>query len=152
VADSGTVLSGAVGGVSKVEGVGGRTTSTCFTRDMISTIVENQYKPGRRHTMLKVAAGVDAFVKRVLHGPTDKALLRAWTCETRGRESARSRKAEVHSHNLTDSTTGVSFPNMRTVVIVVTGLSSGLLRLARDADFSLHQTSVSAPSLTGCKK
>jgi hypothetical protein len=100
--------------------------------------------------VFKVAAGVDAFVKRVLHGPTDKALLRAWTCETRGRESARSRKAEVHSHNLTDSTTGVSFPNVRTVVIVVSSLSSGLLRLAGHADFSLHQTSVSAPCLTGC--
>jgi hypothetical protein len=77
VADSGAVLSGAVSGVSKVEGVGGSTTSTYFTRDLISTIVENQYEPGRRHTVLKVAAGVDAFIERVLHGPTDKALLRA---------------------------------------------------------------------------
>lgn len=152
MANSGAVLSGGVGGVPKVEGVGGSTTSTCFTRDLISTIVENQYEPGRRHTVLKVAAGIDTFVERVLHGPTDKALLRTWRCETRGRESARFIKAEVHSRKLTDSTTSVSLPNVRTVVIVVTGLSSGLLRLARDANFSLHQTSVSAPSLTGCKK
>jgi hypothetical protein len=100
--------------------------------------------------VLEVAASVDAFIERVLHGPTDKALLRAWTCEMRGRESARFGKAEVRSHNLTGSATSVSLPNVRTVVIVVSSLSSGLLRLARDADFSLHQTSVSAPCLTGC--
>jgi len=41
VADSGAVLSGGVGGVSKVEGVGGSTTSTCFTRELISAIVES---------------------------------------------------------------------------------------------------------------
>jgi hypothetical protein len=41
VADSGAVLSGAVDGVSKVEGVGGRTASTCFTRELISAIVES---------------------------------------------------------------------------------------------------------------
>jgi hypothetical protein len=77
VADSSAVLSGGVGGVSKVEGIGGSTASTCFTRDLISTIVENQHELGRRHTVLKVAAGVDAFIERVLHRPTDKALLRA---------------------------------------------------------------------------
>lgn len=41
MADSGAVLSGGVGGVSKVEGVGGSTTSTCFTRELISAIVES---------------------------------------------------------------------------------------------------------------
>ena len=101
--------------------------------------------------MFKIAAGVDAFVKRVLHGPTDKALLRTWRCETRGRQSARFvHRAEVRSRKLTGGATSVSLPNVRTVVIVVSSLSSGLLRLARDADFSLHQTSVSAPCLTGC--
>jgi hypothetical protein len=100
--------------------------------------------------VFKVAAGIDTFIERVLHGPTDKALLRTWRCETRGRESARFIKAEVHSRKLTGGAASVSLPNVRTVVIVVTSLSSGLLRLARDADFSLHQTSVSAPGLTGC--
>lgn len=102
--------------------------------------------------MFEVAASVDAFIERVLHGPTDKALLRAWKGERSNAWARVSKvqKAKIYSRKLTNSATSVSLPNVRTVVIVVTSLSSGLLRLAGDADFSLHQTSVAAPGLTGC--